>query len=203
MRRTLKVTVWVVVFAVCAGVGAFIASRTNPFPPGVQDPGARSLTPDPTPTTTPPPVPIGVTWAGGIAAGTSHRLFVGGTCSTTWRITLDLEVDSLGKVQGIGTARLQGPLRCDFQTAQVQSRTLHLLLSGRHANARIALDFSVKGRAPVGSDDYGGLIHTLSAFPAMRIHAGSIDKEIVVQVSDGDQGNYMGDYQVSLSCQDC
>jgi hypothetical protein len=203
MRRTLKVALWVAIFAACAGVGAFIASRTNPFPPGVQDPGARSATPDPTPTATATPTPAGVAWAGHMQAGTSHHLFVGGSCSTAWRIELDFSVDPLGKVKGTGTAHLVGHLRCDFPTAQVQARALQLAVSGRHANGRMALKFVVKDRVPLGSNDYGGLIHTLPQFPPMEIHAGSIDGPVQVQVSDGDQGSYVASYQVALSCQDC
>lgn len=201
MRRTLKVTVWVVVFALCAGIGAFIASRTNPFPPGVQDPGARSLTP--TPTVTPSPVPAGVTWNGRVLAATSHQLFVGGTCSTSWRIDLTFFVNDFGKVTGKGTAHLRGRLRCDFQTAQVQARTLRLRISGRHANGHIALGFALTGRAPTGSDDYGGLIRTLPAFPSMKVESGSISDQTVVQVPDGDQGNYEAHYQALLTCGDC
>jgi hypothetical protein len=199
VRRTIKIVLWVAVFAACAGVGAFIASRTNPFPPGVQDPGARSLIPDPTATITPSPAVTGVSWTGRMVAGTSHHLFVGGTCSTAWRISVGFVVDSTGVVKGTGTAHLQGPLRCDFPTAQVQSRTLHLAVSGRHANSRIALRFSVKGRTPVGSDDYGGLIRTLPSFPSLKVNSGSIQEKTQVQVADGDQGNYAATYQVSLS----
>jgi hypothetical protein len=31
---------WVGILLACAGVGAFVASRSDPFPPGVRDPGA-------------------------------------------------------------------------------------------------------------------------------------------------------------------
>jgi hypothetical protein len=201
MRRILKVALWVAIFAVCAGVGAFIASRTNPFPPGVSDPGAVSVTVGPSPTSS--PGPTGVTWGGQVTATTSHQLFVGGSCSTAWRIHLSFFVDDFGKVTGSGTAQLRGSLRCDFQTAQVQTRTLHLRVSGRHAHGRIALGFAVTGRTPTGSDDYGGLIRTLPAFPAMRVQTGSLRGPIQLQVSDGDQGHYVATYQVALSCRSC
>ena len=41
MRRLGKVLAWTLVFAACAAVGAVVAANTNPFPPGVEDPGAR------------------------------------------------------------------------------------------------------------------------------------------------------------------
>jgi hypothetical protein len=201
MRRMLKVTVWVAVFAACAGVGAFIASRTNPFPPGVSDPGAVSPAPSPTPT--PSQAPAGVQWSGHVIATTRHELFVGGFCSTNWRLTLAFFVDDFGKVTGSGTAHLRGRLRCDFTTAQVQSRTLRLRISGRHANGRIALHLAVTERAPGGSDDYGGLIRTLPKFPSVKVHAGSMHETPSVVVSDGDQGHYVAGYQLALDCQDC
>jgi hypothetical protein len=45
-RRLLKVAAWAAVFLTCAGIGAFVAAQTDPFPPGVDDPGLR-----PTPST--------------------------------------------------------------------------------------------------------------------------------------------------------
>lgn len=202
MRRPFRIAIWVAVFAACAGLGAFIASRTNPFPPGVQDPGARSFTPSVTTTPT-PTVPPGVLWTGHMQADTSHDLFVGGTCSTAWRIDLDFRVDYLGHVRGTGVARLQGHLRCDFPTAQVQSRTLHLRVTGRHADKRIALKLAVHGRVPAGSDDYGGLIRTLPAFPPLPVRSGTLSGPVHLDVPDGDQGTYVADYQVALSCQGC
>ncbi len=112
-------------------------------------------------------------------------------------------MDDLGRVKGTGVAHLKGPLRCDFPTAQVQSRTLQLRVAGRHANKRIALRFAVTGRLPAGSDDYGGLIHTLPAFPSMPVQSGTLQGPEHVEVSDGDQGRYVADYDVALSCQDC
>jgi hypothetical protein len=202
MPRALRIAIWVAVFAACAGVGAFIASRTNPFPPGVQDPGARSFTPSVTTTPT-PTVPAGVLWTGHMSADTSHHLFVGGTCSTAWGLQLDFHVNYLGQVRGTGVARLRGHLRCDFPTAQVQARVLHLRVTGTHAHKQIALRFAVRGRVPVGSDDYGGLIRTLPAFPPLTVRAGTLSGPVHVEVPDGDQGSYVGDYRSALSCQDC
>ena len=41
MPNPLKVVLWMLAFAAAVGAGAFVASRSNPFPPGVEDPGAR------------------------------------------------------------------------------------------------------------------------------------------------------------------
>ena len=51
VRGWTKAIVWVGILLGCAAVGAFIASRSNPFPPGVPDPGA---VPSETPTPRPP-----------------------------------------------------------------------------------------------------------------------------------------------------
>ena len=42
MRRAVKVLLWIAVFAACFGVGAYVAAHTDPFPPGVDDPGATA-----------------------------------------------------------------------------------------------------------------------------------------------------------------
>jgi hypothetical protein len=39
--RLVKVITWVLVFALCAALGAVVAANTDPFPPGVDDPGVR------------------------------------------------------------------------------------------------------------------------------------------------------------------
>ncbi len=40
MHRVLKVAAWAALFLACAGVGAYIAAHSDPFPPGVDRPGA-------------------------------------------------------------------------------------------------------------------------------------------------------------------
>ena len=80
MRRGLKIVVWVGVFAVCAGAGAFVAAHTNPFPPGVEDPGARSTTP---PSTS--PSPASERWSLAMTSATRHELHVGGASATAYR----------------------------------------------------------------------------------------------------------------------
>ena len=42
MRKGVKVAAWVAVFLACAGVGAYVAAHTDPFPPGVDRPGATA-----------------------------------------------------------------------------------------------------------------------------------------------------------------
>lgn len=155
-RRLLRVATWAVVFLACASVGAFIAARTDPFPPGVEDPGVRP------PPSTGTDAPGLVTWPATISSRTWHDLPVGGRCATSWRTDLDLVVDDAGQVAIEGTARLDGELRCAFPTAQLQSEELKIVGSGRLRGQTFAFTISEAGRLPFGSKDYGGLTNTLN-----------------------------------------
>lgn len=199
MRRALKVIAWVVVFAACAGVGALIAAHTNPFPPGVEDPGARTSTPiSPTPTPS-GPGPVGYSAIAG--ARTYHDLFVGGRCATAWRISLLVSGGGpTGHVAGTGVARLVGGLRCDFHTAQVQSERLKLMVAGHRRANILDLNLTVVSRDPVGSNDYGGLIGTLTRFPSVKLDGGKGLAAVLVTVPDGDQGTYGARYRLSVTC---
>ena len=160
MPRWVRVLVWVAVFTACAGVGAFIASRSNPFPPGVEDPGARATTPTATPS---------VAQAGYLVTGTartSHDLFVGGSCETDWTIELRVGVDDAGRAQGTGAAHLEGDLRCDFPTAQTQAEEVELEVGGHLRGARPRPQpGSPTSMLPDGSNDFGGLVPTLPSVP--------------------------------------
>ena len=128
MRRWVKVAAWAAVFLACAGVGAYIAAHTDPFPPGVDRPGESPIPTTATPTPSPPPGPV--TWVGSIRSVTFHDLYVGGRCTTRWRGNLRFTVDTAGAIAGTGTARLDGQLECDFPIAQTQVRRFGLEVSG-------------------------------------------------------------------------
>ena len=54
MRKGVKVAAWAAVFLACAGVGAYIAAHSDPFPPGVDRPSATGATGSPaSPSTSP------------------------------------------------------------------------------------------------------------------------------------------------------
>jgi hypothetical protein len=163
-RRLLKVAAWAAVFLTCAGIGAFVAAQTDPFPPGVDDPGLR-----PTPSTG-TDAPGLVTWPAVLSSRTWHDLPVGGRCATSWRTELDLVVDDAGHVTIEGTARLNGDLRCDFPTAQLQSEELKIVGAGRLRGKEFVFTISEAGRQPVGSKDYGGFTNTLN-FLRFRVPA--------------------------------
>jgi hypothetical protein len=198
VRRGRRIVAWVVVFAACAGLGAFVASRTNPFPPGVEDPGAQHL-PSPSPSV----VSDARHWSGGGAAASYHLLYVGGRCTSRWRLVLRFTVDDHNRVDGTGTATLRGRLHCDFPVAQVQTRLVDLHVGGRRTGSSMRLSLSPTALTPVGSSDYGGLIRTLPAFPPLEVRArvGHVSRS--VSVPDGDQGTYDATYDTTVACSDC
>ncbi len=200
MRRTVKIVAWVAAFAACAGVGAFVAAHTDPFPPGVEDPGVvRTLTPTPTPLTS-PTGPTGPKWSGGAGAKTQHILFVGGTCASDWRLSLRFTVEAAGAVRGAGIARLEGKLRCDFPTAQAEARSVALRVSGREQGDVLHLTLAAGSFSPAGSNDFGGLTQTLVKVPPIPIQGTEAAVSGSVRTGDGDRGSYVATYHVHLFC---
>src|SRR2546427_48735 len=117
MRTTGKVLIWVVVFVGAAGIGAYIAAHSNPFPPSVETSPRRSASEGPT-------ADSQSLWKGTIRSASYHQLYVGGRCATDWRGTIEVVVRDDGKVEGTGSVRRIGALRCDFPTAQAQVASL-------------------------------------------------------------------------------
>ena len=196
MRRGVKVVVWTVVFAVCAGAGAFVAAHTNPFPPGVEDPGARPTTPPPT-----SPPPASERWRLAMVSVTHHELHVGGTCRSNWRTIGTITVDAEGTVAGDVQANVRS-WGCDFSVAQVQSKLVELQVSGDRSGGRIAITFSIIGSAPTGSQDLGGFTATVERIrPRGEIvgggHAGI---GVHAQRPDGDLGTYTNEGEIQLDC---
>jgi len=195
VRRGVKVVVWTVVFAACAGAGAFVAAHTNPFPPGVEDPGARPTTPVPTTS-----VPASERWSLVMISTTRHDLHVGGSCRSSWRTTGAFTVQPDGAVSGAATARVRG-WGCDFSVAQVQSRVIRLRVSGARSGDRLAVMFSIEGASPTGSQDLGGFAATVED---LRQHGdvsgGHVGTRDHVERSDGDLGRYSNDSEIQLDC---
>jgi hypothetical protein len=193
VRRGVKVVAWIAVFAACAGVGAFIASKTNPFPPGVEDPGARPL---PSVTQTPSPA-AGLGYVVRGTARTHHELHVGGSCATDWTLDIRLEVDPSGRIDGTGKAQLQGKLRCDFPTAQAQSTVVVLSARGRLRGGVLDVGLTAEASVPGGSSDFGGLVNTLELFPSIRVIGDAGRGRNTGRIDDGDLGAYVATYVVS------
>jgi hypothetical protein len=172
-----------IVLAGCAGIGAFIASRTDPFPPGVEDPGARLTGPSPSETPS-------VSWVGDGRIRSIHRLFVGGSCRTSWRVRLSVETTD-GALRGSGVATLRGRARCDFPTAQLQMRRLRFSVIGGDQGSSLRLRFSERSRRPTASIDLGGLAPLLAR---IRLELDIEDDRAVGTLErtapDGDRGEH-------------
>jgi hypothetical protein len=198
--KVLKVLLWVVVFAAAAGAGAFMASRSDPFPPGVEDPGARP-TNSPTPTRTAPGPTI---WSLSMDSDTRHQLHVGGSCRSDWRVTGTITMQPSGRTAGDATARLRPPAACDFPQSQVQTKKIELVVTGKLVGGSLRLAFSEDGRASVGSQDLGGFSSTLSLIrPGIRLPASAHRGQASVKASrpDGDLGTYSSDSALHLVLQ--
>lgn len=144
-----------VILLACAGVGAFIGSRSNPFPPGVPDPGAR---PSDGPSPSPPELDE---WPITMLSRTTHMFHVGGSCTSAWRVKGTLRISAAGRLTGRGVARLQSGASCDFPSAQVQAERIQVLFLGRREGDELDLRFRDVGRIPAGSQDLGAFVKTL------------------------------------------
>ena len=200
MPKALKVVLWVAVFAAAAGAGAFMASRSDPFPPGVVDPGART-TPTSSPTHAAPSPNL---WDLTMNSDTRHRLHVGGSCRSNWTISGTITVQPNGRAAGDANAVLRAPATCDFPQSQVQTKKIRLVVAGKLAGGSLRLSFSEGGRTPVGSQDLGGFTNTLSLIrPVIRLPAGARQGRATVHASrpDGDLGDYSSSSALRLVLQ--
>jgi hypothetical protein len=73
-----------------------------------------------------------------------------------------IRLTEAGRVRGRGIARLRPGAKCDFPSAQVQSRRVVVLIVGRRDAGELVLRFREGGRLPVGSQDLGAFVKTLS-----------------------------------------
>jgi hypothetical protein len=143
-----------VILSACAGVGAFIASRSNPFPPGVPDPDAQ-------PTGSPTPSPELAEWSITMMSRTTHTFRVGGSCRSAWRLEGTLRISASDRISGRGVARLQPGAGCDFPSAQVQAQRIVVRFLGLRDGDELELRFREGGRMPAGSLDLGAFSRTL------------------------------------------
>lgn len=182
MPKAVKILLWIGAFLACAGVGAYVAAHTDPFPPGVDDPGANAAGPVST------EVP-----SGGIVVlidtRTAHDLYVGGRCAISWRIELGLGATD-GEIDGSGAATAKSELRCDEPTAQVQADALDLSVTGNIVDGELHFQVDETGRTPVGAQELTGFAKTIPTLrfelPAREGATAPID----VEVPDRDRGTY-------------
>ena len=147
---------WAGILLACAGVGAFIASRSNLFPPGVDTGPVPSDSPSPS-------APAFVRWQLTMSSRTTHTYRVGGSCTSDWRLQGRIRLTESGRISGRGIARLQPGARCDFPSAQIQARRVVVGISGHRDGGELGLRFIERDRRPVGSQDLGAFLETLSA----------------------------------------
>lgn len=179
---------WTLVFVACAGVGAYVAAHTNPFPPGVEDPGARPSA-DPTDAPQPTGEPTGDSWLARIDTRTHHDLFVGGRCAASWRVDVGI-VAADGPIDGLGAATIKGELRCTESTAQVQAERVDLRAVGVLRDGELRFRLEETGRSPDGSQELSGFIHTiLTRRFEIRPEEGA-SETFDIERSDGGQGTY-------------
>jgi hypothetical protein len=159
---------WTFILLVCAGIGAFVASRSNLFPPEVRvgpSPSAESPSPTPEPETR---------WRITLTSRTDHRYHVGGSCTSDWRMRARLSVAGSGLVSGRGVARLLPGARCDFPSAQVQSTSISIRIVGARSGGRLDLRLRAGSAEPRGSRDLGGFVRTLGSMrPSIREREGA------------------------------
>ncbi len=191
MPKPLKVVVWIAAFALAAAAGAFMASRSDPFPPGVEDPGAR-----PTPSTTAGPE----VWTLTMRTNSSHVLHEGGSCTSDWIVRGSFSVVAPGgALSGSAVARLDPPAGCDFDQAQVQTRRITLEVSGSVDGHVARLAFRSVESSPTGSQDLGGFEATLPGItPTVRTPGGIGASFVSVEQPDGDLGHYRSSTTLQL-----
>ena len=185
MRRSVKILVWFAVFAGCAGAGAYVAAHSDPFPPGVEDPGARPTGSD----GAVDPTPAEGTWLVRMDVRTFHDLYVGGRCAANWGVDLGVAVTG-DVIDGAGAATLKGEIRCEEPNVQVQAERIELRAVGDVTGGELRFRLEETGRTPVGAQDLAGFVKTL---PTLRFElpaeAGST-ADLDVTVPDGDRGTY-------------
>ena len=185
MRKVFRVVAWAALFLACAGVGAYIAAHSDPFPPGVDRPGGSPLA---SASASPSGPPAPERWVGSFRSFTYHQLYVGGRCTTRWRGDLRFKVDiETGAVEGRGAARLFGALECDFPIAQVQAERVRLAITGRLRDGRVTLHLSQTGIEPSSASDYGGLVALLPVRITLPVSDGAAEGRVVRRGAD-DEG---------------
>ena len=190
MRRVAKVLVWTVVFAACAAVGAVVAANTNPFPPGVEDPGTRPETgTSVAPTDQLEPSEAGGSWLVRIDTRTYHDLFVGGRCAANWRIDIGIATAD-GPIDSAGAGSLKSSLRCDEPTAQVQAERIELRAVGSLRNGELHFRLEETGRSPAGSQELSGFLETIPTLRLVMPARDGATASFDLELPDGGQGTF-------------
>ncbi|HEY2803169.1 MAG TPA: hypothetical protein VGJ67_04550 [Actinomycetota bacterium] len=150
MRRLTVIGGTLIAMVAAAGVGAFVAAHSAARDaPSVGAPDGA----------TPPsdgvsPKGQAARWDGVMVSRTSRGYRSGGTCTTDWRTTLRLMVDTAGEVSGSGTAKLTSGPSCPFVTGQPQLHRFDMSVAGS-SNGKV-LDVHLAADPHGNGIDYGG-----------------------------------------------
>ena len=202
VSRPIRALMWFAAFAAAAGIGAFIGAHSNPFPPEVQ--GSAVATPS-VPTSSAP-----LRWKGTISSVSAHQLYVGGSCRTDWTTSITFTVDTDGTISGRGTAHLKGKLRCDFQTAQIDTDSFVVKVSGAIAGSKASLHLRAVERSPSGTSDLGGFASTVLTgaratltVPLDHTSTAARGRVNLHRVDQEARGTYTSSNVVRLTCVTC
>jgi hypothetical protein len=157
MRGWQKFALWVFILLACAGIGAFVASRSNLFPPEVDVPSPSA------PASPSPSVEPSTRWRLMLTSRSSHTYRVGGSCTSDWRMRARIRVAPDGAVAGEGVAHLRPGARCDFPSGQVQAAAVVIRITGAREGRSLDLRLRPLGVEPPGAQDLGGFVRTLPA----------------------------------------
>jgi hypothetical protein len=189
-----RVAVWVGVFVVAIGAGAFVASRSDPFPPDVD---GKSATPGASPTLTTDH------WMLRTTTRSAHILHVGGTCRGLWIMNAPLVATPDGTVAGTATAKLAGRVTCPFATSQVEALRIPVDIAGHIGSGAMVLVFRAdSGTQPAGSTDLAGYAPALSVI-RLPVDGTSASATLTTVVPDGDQGTFRSIMRARIACPSC
>jgi hypothetical protein len=196
LRRSLKLLLWLFVFVACAGIGAFVAASTNPFPPAVGDAPSSTSSTGPGQTDG----QVLESWQLKMRSRTSHRLYVGGQCSTKWAGTLELNVYQGGVVKGAGPVRRLGRGSCTFPNAQIELETIDVSVGGTRTDRRFLFELRQESGLPEGARDYGGFTGAVLATPIhLQAKDGSVEMKLHRLDATG-RGTYYSTTVLTLDC---
>jgi hypothetical protein len=168
--------------------------------PVVSGPSGRTTGDSPSPSSSAPS-----TWDGRIVSHTSHRLYVGGTCTSDWTTEVRFVVDG-DEIRGSGSATLASHgSPCPFATAQLQIRRFRLRITGTIDEGRLAMRLREATSEPsAGAEDLGGFrMTTLARVLHVRVRHRKVSGRLDLRAPDGDRGEYDSTNLLHLRCSNC
>jgi hypothetical protein len=164
--------------------------------------GTRSSAGEPSISPRPAELP---TWRGTIITRSTHRLYVGGTCSTDWKTTLSFTIESK-TAAGTGVALLTSKgSPCPFPVAQIQIRRLELAITGEVRAGVLVLRLrDVRHTPSAGADDLGGFRSTTLSSPVrVKVKGDVVRDRLTLRAADKDRGGFTSVNVLDLRCKGC